>query len=184
MFAGGKSEKIDPAQLELMLKGLKEQQEALKQEKEVITYERTKPGKRKSREETYQNLPVLEEKVFEPEEVKADPDSYERIGQEETFEIKVDPPKFYRCKIIRTKYRKKNDKSQPPVVAPAPLRVVEGIASNELLIHIVMSKYLDHLPLYRQRAIYKRHGFNVPRQNLVRWVEKWGGKGSALEVWC
>lgn len=172
MFAGSKSEKIDPAQLELMLKGLKEQQDALKQEKETITYERNKPGKRKSREENYKNLPVLEEKIIEPDEVKADPDAYERISAEETFEVKVDPPKFYRCKIIRPKYRKKDDKSRPPVVAPAPLRVVEGIASNELLIYIVMCKYLDHLPLYRQRAIYKRYGFTVPRQNLVRWVEK------------
>ena len=172
MFAGSKSEKINPAQLELMLKGLKEQQDALKQEKETITYERTKPGKRKSREETYENLPILEEKVIEPEEVKADPEAWERIGEEETFEIKVDPPKFYRCKIIRPKYRFKGDKSRPPVVAPAPLRVVEGLASKELLIYIVMSKYLDHLPLYRQCAIYKRHGFTVARQNLVRWVEK------------
>lgn len=172
MFAGGKSEKVDPAQLELMLKGLKEQQDALKQEKETITYQRNKPGKRKSRGETYENLPILEEKVIEPEEVKADPDAYERISAEETFEVKVDPPRFYRRKIIRPKYRHKQDKSQPPVVAPAPPRVVEGLASTELLVYIVMSKYLDHLPLHRQRAIYRRHGFSVPRQNLVRWVEK------------
>ena len=101
----------------------------------------------------------MEEKVIEPEEVRADPEAWERIGEEATFEIKVDPPKFCRCKITRAKYRFKGDKSRPPVVAPAPLRVVEGLASNELLIYIVMSKYLDHLPLYRQCAIYKRHGF-------------------------
>jgi transposase len=172
MFAGSKSEKIDPAQLELMLKGLKEQQDALEQEKETINYQRNKPKGRKSREENYENLPVLEEKLIEPEEVKADPDAYERISAEETFEIKVDPPKFYRCRIIRPKYRKKDDKSLPPLVAPAPPRVVEGLASKELLIYIVMSKYLDHLPLYRQCAIYKRHGLHLARQNLVRWVEK------------
>lgn len=170
MFAGSKSEKIDPAQLELMLKGLKEEQAAV--EKETIRYERNKGKGRKSREENYDNLPVLEEKVIEPEEVKADPDAWHRIGEEETFEIKVDPPKFYRCKIIRPKYRHKEDKSQPPLVAPAPARVVEGLASKELLIYIVMSKYLDHLPLYRQCAIYKRHGLHLARQNLVRWVEK------------
>jgi transposase len=172
IFAGGKSEKIDPAQLELMLKGLQEQKAALDTQKETISYERSKPSKRKSRQENYENLPVLEEKIIEPEEVKADPDAWQRIGEEETFEIKVDPPKFYRCKIIRPKYRSKDDKSRPPVVAPSPPRVVEGLASTELLIYIVTSKYLDHLPLYRQRAIYKRYGFTVPRQNLVRWVEK------------
>lgn len=172
VFSGSKSEKIDPAQLELMLKGLKEEQAALSQEKETISYERNKPTGRKRREEAYENLPILEEKVIEPEEVKADPDAWQRIGQEETFELKVDPPKFYRCKIIRPKYRSKEDKSLPPLVAPAPLRVVEGLASTELLIYIVVSKYLDHLPLYRQCAIYKRHGLHIARQNLVRWVEK------------
>ena len=156
MFAGSKSEKIDPAQLELMLKGLKEQQDALEQEKETINYQRNKPKGRKSREENYENLPVLEEKLIEPEEVKADPDAYERISAEETFEIKVDPPKFYRCKIIRPKYRSKDDKSRPPVVAPSPPRVVEGLASTELLIYIVTSKYLDHLPLCPQS---RRSGF-------------------------
>lgn len=43
VFSGSKSEKIDPAQLELMLKGLKEQQDALKEEKQTINYERNKP---------------------------------------------------------------------------------------------------------------------------------------------
>lgn len=172
IFAGGKSEKLDPAQLELMLKGLQEQKAALDAPKETISYQRNKPTGRKSREENCENLPVLEERVIEPDEVKADPEAYERISQEETFEIKVDPPKFYRCRIIRPKYRHKQDRSLPPVVAPAPPRVVEGLASVELLIYIVVSKYLDHLPLYRQCAIYKRHGFSVARQNLVRWVEK------------
>jgi transposase len=36
----------------------------------------------------------------------------------------------------------------------------------------VVAKFLDHLPLYRQCAIYKRYGFSVSRQNLVRWVER------------
>ena len=172
VFAGSKSEKIDPAQLELMLKGLQEQKAALDTQKETISYERNKPTGRKSREENYENLPVLEERIIEPDEVKADPDAYERISAEVTFEIKVDPPKFYRCKIIRPKYRNKDDRSRPPVVAPSPPRIVEGLASVELLTYIVTSKYLDHLPLYRQCAIYKRHGFTVARQNLVRWVEK------------
>ena len=123
MFAGGKSEKFDPAQLELLLKGLKEQQADLAEEKEKISYQRNKPSKRRSREECYENLPILEEKVIEPEEVLANPEAYERIGQEETFEIKVDPPKCYRCKIIRPRYRKIDDKTLPPILAPAPLRL-------------------------------------------------------------
>ena len=171
MFGGGKSEKIDPAQLELLLKGL-EQAKAEVAEPQKVSYERKTAKPRKSRDELYGNLPVLEETVIEPEEVLEDPESYKRIGEEETFEVKVDPPRFYRKKTIRPKYRKVSDKSSPPVVAPAPARIVEGIASVELLVYIVIAKYLDHLPLYRQCSIYKRYGFSVSRQNMVRWVEK------------
>ncbi len=115
---------------------------------------------------------MLEETVIEPDEVKADPQAYERIGEESAEEIKIDPPRFYRHRIVRPKYRRKADRSKAPVVAPAPLRVVEGLASHSLLCYIVVAKYLDHLPLYRQCAIYKRYGFSISRQNLVRWVEK------------
>ncbi|MCH6259369.1 IS66 family transposase, partial [Puniceicoccaceae bacterium K14] len=171
MFAGGKSEKVDLAQMEFLLKGLEQAKaEAANAAKASSKGKPSKP--RKTREELYANLPIREETVIEPEEVKADPQSYERVDQEETFEIKVDPPQFYRRRIVRPKYLKIGDKSLPPVVAAAPLRVVEGIASAELLAYVVVAKYLDHLPLYRQCAIYKRYGFSVSRQNLVRWVEK------------
>jgi len=171
MFAGGKSEKIDPRQLDLLLKGL-DRAKAEEAQAKKVSYERKAPKARRSREELYGNLPVLEESVIEPEEVKADPQSYERFGEEETFEIKVDPPRFYRKRIVRPKYRKISDKALAPVVAPAPVRIVEGLASVDLLAYIVIAKFLDHLPLYRQCAIYKRYGFTVSRQNLVRWVEK------------
>jgi transposase len=171
VFAGGKSEKVDPGQLDWLL-GKLEEVKADQAEPVKISYERKAKASRKSREELYGNLPVLEETVIEPKEVKANPSAYERFGQEETLEVKVKPPCFYRHRIIRPKYRKVGDKAAAPIVAPAPLRVVEGLASSELLAYVVVAKFLDHLPLYRQCAIYKRYGFTISRQNLVRWVEK------------
>jgi len=171
VFAGGKSEKLDSRQLD-MLEGLLEEAKREEVESEKVSYERRKPAKRRGRDELYGNLPVTEEVVVEPEEVIADPDSFERCGEERTFEVKIQPPVFSRRSIVRPKYRKIEDKTKAPVFAPAPFRVVEGIASAELLAYIVVSKFLDHLPLYRQSAIYKRYGFTVARQNLVRWVEK------------
>lgn len=171
VFAGGKSEKVDIDQLDLLL-GKLEEAKAAEPQRQKISYERQAKSPRKTRDELYGNLPVLEETVVEPEEVEANPSSYERIGEEETFEVKVDPPKFYRRRIVRPKYRKVGDKTKSPVLAPAPLRLVEGIASVQLLAFIVVSKFTDHLPLYRQCSIYKRYGFSVTRQNLTRWVEK------------
>jgi transposase len=171
VFAGGKSEKIDSKQLDF-LEGKLEEAKAQEAAKQKVAYEREAPKKRRGREELYGNLPVAEEIVVEPEKVKANPESYERCGEEKTFEVKIQPPVFYRRSIVRPKYRKIKDKSEALVLAPAPFRVVEGVASAELLAYVVVSKFLDHLPLYRQSAIYKRYGFSVARQNLVRWVEK------------
>ncbi len=44
-----------------------------------------------------------------------------------------------------------------------------GLAAAGLLAHVLVSKYCDHLPLYRQEQIYaQRHGLNLPRQTLAR----------------
>lgn len=147
VFAGGKSEKVDTDQLDLLL-GKLEEAKAAQAEPVKVSCERKAKAPRKSRDEFYGNLPVLEESVVEPEAVKANPSLYERFGEEETFEIKIDPPRFYRHRIVRPKYRKVGDKACAPVVVPAPLRVVEGLASNDLLAYVTVSKFLDHLPLY------------------------------------
>ncbi len=173
LFGGGKGERLDSRQLELLLQGLdhskvrEAEPAALK-----IEYERRAPSRVKpTREESYGNLPVLEEVVIEPEEVKADPDAFERIGEDETFEVDVDPPRFYRRKMVYPKYRRKARRDQAPVVAPSPARPVAGIASIGLLAFIIVSKYVDHLPLARQCRIYERSGVKLSRKSMVRWVE-------------
>jgi transposase len=171
MFGTGKSEKSNPGQMELLLETL-EAAKAQVAPVQEITYERKAPQARRSREELYENLPVLEEVVIEPEPVKAEPEAFEEIGREETFEVDIRPPVFFRRRIIRPKYRRKEDRTLAPVVAAAPARIVEGIASAGLLSHIVISKFMDHLPLYRQCAMFKRYGFSIERQTLVRWVER------------
>lgn len=173
LFGGGCGEKIDPKQLELLLQGL-EAAKAAKESAPVLKVEYERPVRRIEkalREENYGRLPVLDEQVIEPEEVQAEPEAYERIGQEETFEVDVDPPRFYRRRIIYPKYRRKDRRGEAPVVAPAPVRPVAGIASIGLLSFIIVAKYLDHLPLARQCRIYERGGAKFSRKSMVRWVE-------------
>ncbi len=94
-----------------------------------------------------------------PEPVKQDPDLYERIGEERTFEIDVVPPKLVKREIVRPKYRHRLDRNRPPVLAAVPARVVPGgYASAGLIAWIVISKYVDHLPLYRQEQMSERWG--------------------------
>lgn len=59
------------------------------------------------------------------------------------------------------------------MIAPLPPRLQErGVPAAGLLAHVLVSKYCDHLPLYRQEQIFRRrHGVELPRQTLARWVE-------------
>jgi transposase len=55
--------------------------------------------------------------------------------------------------------------------APAPERpIAQGLASPALLAHVLVSKYCDHTPLYRQTQIFARHGVDIDRSTLANWV--------------
>jgi len=55
--------------------------------------------------------------------------------------------------------------------APAPERpIAKGLASPALLAHVLVSKYCDHTPLYRQTQIFARHGLDIDRSTLANWV--------------
>ena len=55
--------------------------------------------------------------------------------------------------------------------APAPARIVEGgIPTEALIAQVLVAKYADHLPLYRQAQIYARQGVQLDRSALADWV--------------
>src|SRR5665811_2282361 len=71
------------------------------------------------------------------------------------------------------------DRCDHIVQAAAPTRpIARGIAGPGLLAHVLVSKYADHLPLYRQSEIYARHGVELERSTLADWV---GGSSQLLE---
>lgn len=172
VFGGGKSEKLDAAQLRLKLL---DQQKLIEPTAtpETITYERRRASREKLplRAEAFAHLPIKESVVIEPAEVVADPDQFERIGEERSFEIDVVPPKLFKREFVRPKYRTKGQPDQPPVVAPARVRPVEGgYASAGLLAWVLISKYVDHAPLYRLEKMSSRWGARLPRQSMAEWV--------------
>ena len=66
----------------------------------------------------------------------------------------------------------RTDLDQAPVIAPLPEKLQErGLAAPGFLAQVVVAKYCDHLPLYRQEQIYaRRHQVPLSRQTLARWV--------------
>ncbi len=171
LFGPGKSEKIDRLQTQLALPVTPIQPVAPKTE--TITYQRVAAPKEKRTlpAELFKNVPVKETIVIEPEEVRAQPEAFERIGEERTFEIDVVAPQVFKREFIRPKYRHKLDRQRPPVVAAAPERpVAGGYASAGLLAWIALSKYVDHQPLYRLEQQSARWGATIPRQTMADWI--------------
>src|SRR5579872_1401978 len=75
-------------------------------------------------------------------------------------------------RVIRTTRPKYACRTCETVVqAPAPERVIAGgLATPALLAQVLVSKYCDHTPLYRQSQIFSRHGVDLPRSTLAGWV--------------
>ena len=168
---GSSSEQVDRAQLELLL-----QLAGPMAETPVVPLV---PGAKvpapRTRKEAAprlpEHLPVVEE-VIEPEPVKQEPAKWRCIGQEVSEQLDYEPARFLRRRIIRKKYVSRVAADQAPVMAPLPAGLQErGLAAPGLLAHVLVSKYCDHLPLYRQQMIYlRRHQVELSRQTLARWV--------------
>jgi transposase len=168
---GSSSERLDRAQLELLL-----QLPALADTDSAVTrVEESRTSVRHSRKERAprlpDNLPVVEE-VIDPEPVKAAPQSWRCIGQEVSEQLDFEPARFLRRRTVRRKYVHRVDLDCAPLIAPLPECLQErGLAAPGLLAHILVGKYCDHLPLYRQEQIFiRRYGVHLPRQTLARWV--------------
>ena len=92
------------------------------------------------------------------------------IGEDIAERLDVVPASFRVLVTRRPRYGCRTCEAAP-VQAPAPPRIVEGGLPTEALIaHVLVSKYADHLPLYRQAQIYARQGVNLDRSTLADWV--------------
>jgi len=170
---GASSEKMEPGQLELLLSGAELVESPAEPKVEAP---KSKPQTQTSRKAKVprlpDNLPVVEE-VVDPEPVKAAPEQFRQIGQEVSEQLDYEPARYFRRRLVRRTYVSKVEPTKAPMTAPLPPTLQERcIATPALLAHILVSKYCDHLPLYRQEQILaRRHGINLPRQTLARWVE-------------
>ena len=182
MHFGPRSEKYDRdiQQLELRLEDLETNQAAaeppplvaatvvLKQEA------RRKPARRPLPAE----LPRETETIAPAQEACPDCGGKLRgLGEDVSETLEYVPARF---KVIRTVRPKLSCADCSQIVqAPAPNRVIDrGLAGPGLLAHVLVSKYADHLPLYRQAEIYQREGIELDRSTLADWV---GGVSRTLQ---
>jgi transposase len=98
------------------------------------------------------------------------------IGHEESSQLDVEPAKYFVLVNRREKRACKSCEEQGVVSAPLPPRIIEKcLASDQIVIETVVSKYCDHQPLYRQSRMLERDsGVELSRATLDGWVLKGG----------
>jgi transposase len=169
---GAQSEKLDAAQLLLMLQGLDDRPKA-EAPVEAEAPRRSTAASSPPRERgprIPEHLPIVEE-VIDPEPVKACPEAWRHIGDEVTEQLDYEPARFFKRRIVRRKYARKDHPFAAPLIAPLHTLQDRCIAAPGLIAAVIVAKYCDHLPLYRQQSIFAtRHDVHIPRQTMAQWM--------------
>ena len=169
---GAKSEKINPAQYELELEDI---ETAIAQvEAEIDANERTTPVRPpKQRQTNRGSLPKHLERVevvIEPELSCSCGAERHVIGEDVSERLDIIPAQFRVIVTRRPKYACRSCEGGI-AQAPAPAHIIAGgMPTEATLAHVLVSKYADHLPLYRQAQIYSRQGIDLDRSTLAAWV--------------
>lgn len=150
-----------------------EEEPAPEKQQETITYVRTKTKRvnHPGRMALPSHLPV-KEIVIEPEE---DTTGMKFIGKEVTDQLELIPAKLFIKRYIRPKYIKTEDEetlTHTGIIAPLPVFPIEkGMAGPGLLAQIMIDKFVDHLPIYRQIERFKREDVKIPSSTINGWQE-------------
>jgi transposase len=191
-FGGTKNEGIDPKQMDFFMAGLDDLTQApAPVPPEPPKAPRTTTARKPARSGIPANLPV-QEVVIIPEEVKANPEAFRQIDEVVTKELDFEPARFLMRHYVRPKFVRRDSKpasttsnvtssgtieaSEPKevIIAPMPARLVEkGMPGTGLLVHILLSRFVDHLPFYRLEKIFlERYDVPISRQTMVDWIEQ------------
>jgi transposase len=147
--------------------------------KQAIEYEREAPASngRGKRQPIPDHLP-REIRIHDlPEDEKT---GMKRIGEEVSEQLALEPGRVYVIRHVRYTYARVDESldprgdSEPNVVTAS--KPDEGlprcIAAPSLLAYVAVSKFADHLPLYRQEGILRRSGVNLSRSSMCRWMQE------------
>lgn len=173
---GKKSERVDPRQLKLALEQLANERGPITEPVEMDSGETPVRGHTRRRPTGRRPLPAhVPRRRIEIDIVEADKQCpcggiRTRIGEDVAEKLEYEPARFVIVETARLKYACQQC-HEGVVEAPAPPQAVEkSLAGEGLLAHVVVSKYVDHLPLHRLEGIFAREGIELPRSTLCGWI--------------
>ncbi len=124
------------------------------------------------------DIPVESQVIDIPEESKICAETGEqlvKIGEEVTSKLAYKPGSYFVKQIVRPKYALPQKSEDGIFIAPLPESLLTRCQGDEsLLADIMVKKFGDHLPLYRQSEIMAREGFHISRQTLCKWILRAG----------
>jgi transposase len=170
LIYGAKSERVispNPEQTSLFALP---QEQPVEQATEQISYTRRKPQPEKKQPLRMELPPHLERRVevIEPENL---PEGAKKIGEAVTEVLEYEPASAYVRKIVRSKYIvEQTDEETRIAIAPLPtLPIPKGNAGPSMIAHLLVSKFVDHLPFYRQVQIFKRQRLEIAESTINGW---------------
>jgi transposase len=173
MIFGAKSEKavVQVEQFELQLEETETEQAAAEEKfEEPVAETKPLPKARPSRKPLPAHLP--REVITHHPGQDCCPDcggQLRNFGEDVAEILEYIPANFKVIRHVRPKFACK--RCERVIEAPAPARTIErGVAGPGLLAHILVAKYADHCPLFRQSEIYAREGVDLDRSTLAGWV--------------
>ena len=173
---GKKSERVDARQLQLALEQLANEPGAVTEPIEMDSGDTPVRGHLRRRPTGRRPLPAhlprrrIEIDVAEADKQCACGHAKSRIGESIAEKLEYEPASFVVIQTVRAKYACSRC-HEGVVEAPAPPQAIEkSLAGEGLLAHVVVSKYVDHLPLYRLEQIFAREQIDLSRTTLCEWV--------------
>jgi transposase len=171
-----RSEQLDAVQLRLLDESIDADLQAIELEIEALREPSTKPKGQPRREALPKDLP-RHDIPHEPDNLQCSCGcALERIGEDVSEKLDYLPGVFQVERHVRGKWVCRG--CEKLIQAPVPAQVIDkGIPTAGLLAQVLIGKYHDHVPLYRQEGIFGRAGMPLPRSTMAQWV---GACGVAL----
>lgn len=179
-----RSEKMDPAQRALFDETMAADIAAVEAALEALQSASSSSPAERKRAAAPQRRPLPDD--LPREETRHEPTSCQcgqcggelvAIGEHVSEKLSCRPLQFFVKRDVYPQYACRACETITAVPV-APAVIDRGIAAPELLAQVLVAKFVDHLPLYRQEAIYARSGLALPRSTLAEWI---GACGVALQ---
>ena len=174
----------DPKQRVIDFEGMdilpEEKELAQEAQKEIESLQKRrkkeKIKKKPVRKSLSEDLPRIEEHIY-PEQTKENKKDWTELEPEITEVLEHEPGRCFVRKIIRHKYVRKNkqgEESAPIVIAKLPATyqpIAKSYAGASLLAELMIGKYVNHLPFYRQIQMLKQQDVNLPASTVNDWFK-------------